>query len=469
MNNKKIFRPIMVNIDDSLKQIIMAFVLEGCRVFLVGGCVRDGIIGKKNKDIDLEIYFPLNVNPEEKMVEILSRFGEVDLVGKQFGAYKLHGFDVDFCLPRIETKVGKGHKGFVVSFSTTQSENEEERTLIACIRRDLTINAILQDAVTGEIIDHFGGLKDLENGIIRIVDEKTFIEDPLRVLRIAQFLARFHFRVEENTLELCKKIVANGDMNDLPSERIFEEFNKMLLKSSKPSLGFEFLREIGYLPVELQNLIGCFQRPDAHPEGDVWNHTMMVIDKMASLREYADNKLVAMYGAICHDMGKPSVTDNEGKAHGHDDAGVLIAKTYLNRITNNTEINEGVEKIVQYHMKPVQLYNQNVSDSAIIRLQLKLGNKLSFKDLLLFAQADYEGRGSNKSFAPIKEWYDEKLDRIGHTPPPKIVNGNDIKELLNLKQGKIIGEILSFAYSLQIEGNTDKQYLLDKIKEKYSA
>lgn len=444
------------------KQIIERFDEQGCKIFYVGGYVRDKILGINNKDIDVEIYFPKNINPEEKIVEILSEFGQVDLIGKHFGIYKLHGLDVDFCLPRTETKNNlKGHKGFDVEI------NGHLDTYMASIRRDLTINSLLQDCVTGDIIDHFGGVNDISNKIIKIVNEKTFIEDPLRVLRIAQFKARFDFSVDKETIKLCKQIVNSGEMETLPKERIFEEFNKMLMKSNKPSIGMNFLREIGYLPKELKDLIGCIQRLDMHPEGDVWNHTMLVLDKMASLRNLLDNPLAIMYSALCHDMGKPLVTDTEGKSIGHEKAGIEVARTFLNKFTNDSNIHKIVLSIVENHMKPIQLYSQKSKNSSIIRLKKKIEGICTFKDLILFSQADFEGRGGYNDFSPIKEWFEEKDTKIGYHAPKPIVTGDDIIKL-GFSPSPIFKEILSFAYELQIEDeNTKKEFIIEKIKEKF--
>ncbi len=191
---------------------------------LVGGCVRDELMHIEPKDFDIEVY---GIEPN-KLREILDSFGKVDAVGEAFTVYKI-GEDLDVALPRRERKVGRGHKGFVVEGDPKMSFEE------AAKRRDFTINAILQDVLTGEIIDIYGGRKDIENKILRVVSKETFAEDSLRVLRAAQFAARFEFDIDEETVEICRQI----DLTDLPKERIWGELEKLLLKSQKPSIGLQ--------------------------------------------------------------------------------------------------------------------------------------------------------------------------------------------------------------------------------------
>ena len=239
---------------------------NGGRAMLVGGCVRDELMGIEPKDFDVEIY---GIAPD-KLREILQSFGKVDAVGEAFTVYKI-GLDLDVSLPRRERKTGVGHKGFTVEGDPEMSFEEASK------RRDFTINAILKDALTGEIVDIFGGREDIKNRILRVVSNETFAEDSLRVLRAAQFAARFEFDISAETVELCREI----GLTDLPKERIWGEMEKLLLKAEKPSIGLKWLYDLGVvrqLFPELQTLVGVPQQPEWHPEGDVDVHTLMVAD-----------------------------------------------------------------------------------------------------------------------------------------------------------------------------------------------
>ena len=226
---------------------------------LVGGCVRDELMNIEPKDFDVEIY---GIEPE-KLKEILESFGKVDAVGEAFTVYKI-GNDLDVSLPRRERKVARGHKGFVVEGDKDMSFEE------AAKRRDFTVNAILKDVLTGEIVDIYGGREDIENKILRVVSPETFAEDSLRVLRAAQFAARFKFEIDAETIEICRRI----DLTDLPKERIWCELEKLLLKSQTPSIGLRWLYELNVVEQlfpEMKVLVGVPQESEWHPEGWVFS------------------------------------------------------------------------------------------------------------------------------------------------------------------------------------------------------
>ncbi len=269
------------------------------RAMLVGGCVRDELMGVEPKDWDVEVY---GIAPE-KLREILDSIGQVNVVGEAFTVYKL-GNDLDVSLPRRERKVGQGHRGFVVEGDPDMSFEE------ACSRRDFTTNAILKDALTGEIIDPFNGRADIEKKVLRHVSSDTFAEDSLRVLRAAQFAARFEFDIAAETVELCKAI----DVTDLPKERIWGELEKLLLKAQKPSIGLKWLYDFGVVNQifpELQSLVGVPQEAEWHPEGDVDVHTLMVVDEARKLIDDLpyERQVAVMIGALAHDFGKPPTTE----------------------------------------------------------------------------------------------------------------------------------------------------------------
>ncbi|HEX9960145.1 MAG TPA: HDIG domain-containing protein, partial [Pyrinomonadaceae bacterium] len=353
------------------KVIKLAEIIEasGGRAMLVGGCVRDELMGVEPKDWDVEVY---GVEPS-KLREILDSFGRVDAVGEAFTVYKI-GQDLDVAIPRRERKVGRGHKGFVIEGDPRMTFAE------AAKRRDFTINAILKDALTGEIIDAYGGRKDIENKILRVVSKETFAEDSLRVLRGAQFAARFEFEIDAETIEICRKI----DLTDLPKERVWGELEKILLQAEKPSVGLKRLYDLNaveQLFPELKSLVGVPQQPEWHPEGDVDVHTLMVADEARKLIDdlpYA-KKVAVMLGALCHDFGKPPTTkffDGKWRSHGHDEAGVEPTLSFLDKLgiftLDGYDVRGQVVQLVRYHLKPGEFYKAQPGDGAFRRLARKV-------------------------------------------------------------------------------------------------
>src|SRR5689334_8372706 len=281
-----------MEVPQKILDLAMAVREAGGGALVVGGCVRDALMGLQPKDWDVEVY---GVAPE-RLREILDRFGSVNVVGEAFTVYKL-GPDLDVSLPRRERKSGRGHRAFVI-------EGDPEMSIVeASRRRDFTINAILHDPLTNEIIDPFDGQRDIEQGVLRAVSAETFAEDSLRVLRAAQFAARFEFRIAPETVELCRAI----DLTDLPAERIWGELEKLLLRARQPSIGVGWLHALGALEKlfpEINALVGVPQDPEWHPEGDVFVHTRLTIDRA---RESIDElsyprQVTVMLAALAHDF-----------------------------------------------------------------------------------------------------------------------------------------------------------------------
>ena len=353
-----------------LEQISERLKTHNAKAIIVGGCVRDHILGHPTKDYDVEIY---GIADFEELQNILKEFGEINVVGKSFGVAKLQkeGFEYDFSLPRKERKTGSKHTDFSVQTFSLLSYEE------AFVRRDFTINAIGYDMDKKEYIDPFDGRKDLEKKILRHIKEKTFMEDPLRVYRALQFAARFALTIDPATQELCTMMVTQNMLDALPKERIYEEFKKLLLLSKKPSIGFELMRSFGilkYFP-ELKALIDLPQDPKWHPEGDVWQHTMMCIDTMAGFKTGIPKKdEVLMFAALCHDLGKithTQITKEKIMAHGHAQAGIEPMYSFLDRLTNDKELGANIEPLIRYHLAPSQLYRGNASNKAIKKLATK--------------------------------------------------------------------------------------------------
>jgi tRNA nucleotidyltransferase (CCA-adding enzyme) len=439
-------------VNKKVRKLAEIIAAHGGRAMLVGGCVRDELMGIEPKDWDVEVY---GIEPA-RLREILDSFGRVDAVGEAFTVYKI-GQDLDVALPRRERKVGRGHKGFVI-------EGDKDMTFAAAARRrDFTINAILKDALTGEIVDVYGGQKDIENKMLRVVAKETFAEDSLRVLRAAQFAARFEFDIEPETIEICRQI----DLTDLPKERIWGEFEKLLLQAAKPSIGLKWLYDLGVVEQlfpELKSLVGVPQQAEWHPEGDVDVHTLMVADEARKLIDdlpYA-KKVAVMLGALCHDFGKPPTTkffDGKWRSHGHDEAGVEPTLSFLDRLGIYTihgfDAREQIVQLVRYHLKPGEFYKAQPGDGAFRRLARKVEPDLLYR----VAKADSLGRNpewlpKEKWFkAEAQEWFIEKVRELAveKEAPKPILLGRHLIEL-GLKPSPKFGEILDAVYEMQLDG-----------------
>src|SRR5262245_38409826 len=271
------------------RDIAAAVKAASGRAVVVGGFVRDRLLGTQAKDLDLEVF---GIHAD-RLLEVIAPFGQVQAVGQSFPVFKVGPIDVS--LPRRESKTGRGHKGFTVHGDPMLSFEEAAR------RRDFTINAIGWDPLTGEYLDPHGGRADLIAKRLRVVDPRTFGDDSLRVLRAVQLAARFALDVNAETRDLLRVI----PLDDLPGERVWSEIEKLLLQAPRPSIGFALALDLGVVDAllpELRPLVGCPQEPEWHPEGDVWVHTLLVIDQA---RRDIDSlsraeRVSIMLGAVCH-------------------------------------------------------------------------------------------------------------------------------------------------------------------------
>ncbi|MDF2866420.1 MAG: cca [Clostridia bacterium] len=439
------------------KEIAQKIKNKNGRMFYVGGYVRDLLMDKENKDIDVEV-FGLSL---DELTEIISEYGIVDQIGISFGILKVHGLDIDFGVPRKENNIGVRHRDFEINFDSNMS------ILEACRRRDFTINALMQDVLTDEIIDNFNGIQDIKNKIIRHIDETTFVQDELRVLRACSFAARLDFNISNDTLILCKKL----DCTNLTKERIYTEVEKALLKADKPSIFFEYVREIGLLKKifsPMDKLIGVQQNPKYHPEGDVWTHTMMVIDECAKLREKSSYPIALMLAAVCHDLGKITTTRLlHGKIISYNHENELhLTKKFLKNITNNNDLTYSVMLLVKNHMRPNILAKNNSSDKAIRKLIIDTSSKIvNIQDALLLSKADRLGRNNDDlETYNIDDWWKEKLLTVNEnkTKIVPLITGKDLIEL-GYAQGEELGKALKYAFDLQITG-LYKEEIINKIK-----
>ncbi len=426
----------------------------GGRALLVGGCVRDQLMGAQPKDWDLEVY---NLDPA-RLREILDRFGPVNIVGESFTVYKL-GKHLDVSIPRRERKAGRGHRGFIIEGDPSMNVTEATR------RRDFTINAILQDPLSEEIIDPFNGRGDIEQHVLRAVSSETFADDSLRVLRAAQFAARFEFDIDPETIELCCMI----DLSDLPAERIWGELEKLLLQASRPSIGIEWLRRLGAIEKlfpEIQDLIGVPQDPEWHPEGDVFVHTQLAVNRAQELIEDLSypRKVTVMLAALAHDFGKPSTTEfleGRWRSRGHEEAGVPPAESFLDRINVHTidgyNVRAQVIALVREHLKPGEFYKKRdeVGDGAFRRLARRCEPDLLYR----VAKADSLGR--NAEWVPREKWYGSEAQEwfiqrsreleVDQHPPDPLLLGRHLLDL-GVTPGPRMGEITRTVYEMQLDG-----------------
>ncbi len=429
----------------------MAARAAGGRALIVGGWVRDRMRGHPSKDLDLEVFGI----PQDRLAPLLASFGRVEAVGQSFPVYKViapgEGEFIDVALPRRESKSGRGHKGFEVVGDPAMSIEDAAR------RRDFTVNAIAWDPLTDTCEDPFDGRADLDRRLLRAVDPTTFGDDSLRVLRAVQFAARFEFALDADTAALCRRI----PLDDLPAERIWGELEKLLLAAERPSVGFALSLDLGVvdrvLP-ELKPLVGCEQEPEWHPEGDVWTHTLLVIDKARKLNADLDRpRLIAlMLGAVCHDLGKPETTaviDGRIRSLNHEEAGVAPTLSLLDRLNihaiDGFDVRTQVVGLVAHHLKPGMLHKAaQVGDGAFRRLAQKVDLEL----LARMARADCLGRTGDFDCSAM-DWFVERARALGveHRPPAPLLMGRHLLAL-GLSPGPRVGEILQVVYERQLDG-----------------
>lgn len=441
-----------MQITHALQLISKRLKSHNAKALIVGGMVRDHFLNKESKDYDVEVY---GIDTIDKLQEILSEFGSVNLVGKSFGILKLNidNDEHDFSLPRIEHKTGNKHSDFKTTYDGNMSYSE------AFKRRDFTINSIGYDIETGKFIDSYGGINDIENRILRHTSDATFAEDPLRVYRAVQFVARFDLKLNENTFNLCKKMVDDGLLEFLPKERIYIELKKLLLKPKRPSIGFELMRSLGilkYFP-ELQSIIDVPQNQKWHPEGDVWTHTMMCVDEMAKLKTgniKLDEKL--LWAILCHDFGKATHTqikDDNVTAIGHEEAGIEPMRRFMSRLTNEHKLISDIEPFIRHHLAPSQLYHNGAKSPAIRRLS----TKINIEELVIVARADFLGRTTKESLErtyKAGDWLIKKARELGveTDAPTPILQGRDLINL-GLAPSPEFKRILNSAYQAQLDGS----------------
>jgi tRNA nucleotidyltransferase (CCA-adding enzyme) len=445
-----------------LKIVVQAVINAGGTPVLVGGAVRDAFLCLVPKDFDVEVY-NLSVDDLQK---VLAQFGTVNVVGKSFGVLKLGSMPIDWSVPRFDST---GRKPEVCL-----DPYMDYHTSFA--RRDLTINAMGIDLITQELIDPFTGQEDLHNKILRAPVIERFIEDPLRLFRIMQFVARFDMQPNDILQHACKTM----SIKDVALERIEQEYKKLFLFSAQPSKGLRWLQSIGRLQEllpELYATIGVIQGAHWHPEGDVFTHSLQALDAAVIIAEQQslseEKKLVLCCAALCHDLGKVSTTFEDKKgihSYGHAEVGAPLAVKLLEKMfKNEILLKKAVYKLVYYHMMPGALVRGNARLSRYQHLAAKLAPEVTAEFLSFLCLADRQGRNPNSSL-PLSH-NDQEIDlflqkiteaQVLHQPIPPLLKGSDLLSIV--PPGKQIGTLLKKAYEIQIDENiTDKDALKRKI------
>lgn len=445
-NNNKTISAVMTQVLDAIEN-------TGGRSLVVGGCVRDRILGIDNKDVDIEVYGL----PYDRLVEVLESYGRVATVGRSFGVIKFRSGDdeFDFSLPRRDSKVGKGHKGFVVQTDHNLSPRE------AAKRRDFTINAMAETR-DGELIDPFSGEADLHSRILRATSPQ-FAEDPLRVLRGMQFAARFEMRIEPETAQMCRQL--RIEFCTLPVERVWAEFEKLCTKGRKPGMGIQFLVDTGWLEVfpELHAMQDSPQDPVWHPEGCVLTHTMHCMNVATDIADREcmeeEDRLIFLLAMLCHDIGKPttSIRNDEGRYSNpaHAEKGVPIAESFLTSIGAPTRVLDRVLPLVKYHMIHLSLGSiDHVTPRFIKRLSRNLGCA-TIRELSLVMEADKSGRPPLPRGVDVRSAHILTVARelaMALEPPVPLLKGRDLIEHFGVKGGPQFKVVLDAAFEAQLDG-----------------
>ncbi len=424
----------------------------------VGGVVRDELLGRPPKDVDVEVYgLPL-----EELQRLLGGYGRVRLVGKRFGVLMLDGLGVEWSVPRRDSS----GRHPVVTVSPELSFREASR------RRDLTMNAMLRDVLTGELIDPWEGRRDMEQRVLRTPDPGLFVQDPLRFYRVMQFTARFEMDPDDT----LHRTGSEMDLGGVSRERIEQEFEKMWLCSRRPSLGLRWIDSTGRLPEvlpELAALKGAAQDPQWHPEGDVWTHTLQVVDAAAGLRTGDKGRdLMLLWAALLHDVAKPeTATVRKGRIRtpGHDRLGAERAGEVLRRLVGRESLRRGAIKLMAHHMKPLQFYQQKSSQSAFKRLAAKLHPEADLELLIALARADRRGTNPEGDFPLAGDsgmigWFERMTlgSNVENAPERPVLLGRHLLDVVS--PGPELGRLLEEAYRIQLdEGLTDVAALKKRV------
>jgi tRNA nucleotidyltransferase (CCA-adding enzyme) len=455
-------RPLGIALPERLVEALHANARR-MRALVVGGSVRDAVLGHEPKDIDVEVYGM----SYEDLAAVLERHGRMSLVGKQFGVIKFRdgtGGELDISIPRRESKTGVGHTDFATSFDPDIHPRE------AAARRDFTVNALAWDPLTQEIHDYFGGVDDLRAGVLRATSP-AFAEDALRVLRGMQFSARFDMRLDPATAELSRTLLP--EYAHLSRERVAEEWMKLAVKGKRPGLLWAYLIETGWIELypPLARLVGVPQDPEWHPEGPVDVHVGHVLDAMARIADregvVGDDRAVLVFAALTHDLAKSFVRDGgttaqrrkRGRlrwtAHGHEEAGGPMAREFLASIGIKASIVERVVPLVENHLQHIRAAFDGAMTVAAVR---QLADRLApatVRELALLIEADQSGRPPLPGGLPQPARHMLGLaeqEGIAGGPPPRLIQGRDVLPYFGGAPGPHIGKAVVAAHEAYLKG-----------------
>lgn len=448
---------------------------KGGRALLVGGCVRDDLLERTAHDFDLEVY---GIDADD-LAALVQKYGLVSEVGRAFGVLKLHhrAGDIDIALPRRDSKSGTGHRGFFVRTKQDLGFADAAR------RRDFTINAILQDPISGEIIDPFNGQRDLQQKILRVVDPATFGDDPLRALRAFQFIARFDLTPDLKTVTILRDMIPR--LRELPPERFCPEWEKLLL-SPQPSRGLQAAFDVGYFHQwfpDMAKMAETPQDPEHHPEGDAWRHTLLAMDRAREVidrqPELGDqDRLVVMLATLTHDLGKVTATglvNNRYRSLGHEEAGVGPAQGFIRETGFPIDVAKQVIPLVREHLRPTVQFQAALAGTELtaggFRKLIRRLHPATLPQLLAVAEADYLARGPYRAedgalywpaTYPARAWWTEQAGRMNVDKQMEpLLWGHDLVER-GWSPGPQFGRLLKMAEELAQEGG-DRATMLEML------
>lgn len=471
-------QPLNIPLSSALQNILWALSENGWRGLVVGGAVRDAVLGHVPKDIDVEVYGP----DFAQLASVLKKYGHVlggaadegdgPVIGKAFGVIKFRdkeGNDYDFSLPRRDSKTGDGHTGFDIQVDPNMSPME------AASRRDFTFNSMAYDPLSGELHDYFGGKSDLDNKILRATDKEKFGEDPLRVLRGMQFAARMGLTIEPETAQLASQLadqlpeLYKNDKNvaGISRERVTEEFMKLATKGKYPGSAIQYLMDTGwirYFP-QVAAIVDVPQDEEWHPEGPVHTHTAHVMNAAAEIADRrgleGDDRAVAIFAALGHDFAKATTTEQREKggrmrwtSHGHEEAGGPVIKEFLKSIGVKNDVVNRVVPLVRKHLNHIQYKSENIPKSSVRSLAHEV-YPATIEELVDLIEADHSGRPPLEKQLPEQaRWLYEsaKADAVHNRKPPQILTGKHVLPWYQGKAGQHIGKAVSEAYQAYLKG-----------------
>lgn len=425
----------MIKLPDVLEPVVSTLLSKGCYPVIVGGYIRDAILGMDSKDIDIEVYAVQNL---ETLEQLLEPFGSVNAVGKSFGVLKmrLDGYEIDFSLPRKESKTAQGHKGFDVQLSGQMD------FLSAALRRDFTINAIGYDLNSSLLLDPYNGEKDLKESRLRCVNESTFIEDPLRILRAVQMSARFELICDETLFFLMESMVHKGLLEELPKERIYEEIRKLMIKARRPSIGLQLMRRLGI--VNRLPFMGAYTVYPAQqgttPYKNLWEQTLTAINLMAAAKLGDEKrKLRLMFAVWC--AGFAIISEDQDEI-------VRQTTAFLSTFTSEKSLIDEILALVIHFHEPEKLYASRADDAAVYRL----ANHVKIGDLIRMYGAHYLALNRHAT-CEAGEWLLEKAGRLNviQTPLKPLIQGRDLIAA-GLTPSPHFSEMLDEIFEAQIQG-----------------